>query len=631
MNTTVLLIDDEPKYCASLKVLLTADGYDVEIAHTGQTALFNLENYRYDAVLLDIGLPDISGLEVASNLKEKFPDTVVIILTGQATLENAVESLRNGVYDYLNKPFNPDQLFRTLNRGIEYKRLEKELKESEKRFYQLARATSEGIIIYSSENLLLTNEQLCKMFGYTEKELLGCNFFNILLDRDSIKTIPFRQDPNTSGPFEAIGIRRDKSRFPLEMRIKQIEYFGRDAQVATIRDMSAYKQIEEKQSALKQKLTDARRMESLGLMAGSVAHDLNNILTGVVTYPELLLMELPHDFAHRKKIETIRDAGKRAAAVVNDLLTVARGTSSKKEICSLNALVNIYVDSAEYRELCRRYPGITISTKLTDKFNNILCSSIHIYKLLMNLVHNAMEADQNKGEILITTDNQFVPTAIKGYELIEPGEYVTIQVKDNGSGIHPDEQARIFEPFYSKKVMGRSGTGLGLAVVWNSVHDHGGFIDLKSSEHGTEFTFYFPVCRQKQKCESLTNPEDIHMGKGELILIIDDLESHREIASRFLARLGYKVDAVVNGDEAVKFIRNNPVDMILLDLIMTPGTSGCEIYQQVLKHQPELKAIVISGSANQTDMEQARKLGIKRFIKKPYSLHELSEALKNEM
>lgn len=631
MNATILLIDDEPKFCTSLKILLEADGYDVDVCHTGQAAFFNLENNLYDAVLLDIGLPDISGLEVASNLKEKFPETVVVILTGLATIENAVESLRLGVYDYLSKPFNHDQLLRTLNRGVEYKRLEKQLRESEKRFYQLASATSEGIIIYSSGHLLLTNVQLCKMFGYDEKELLGCDFFDIILDRDSIKTMPFRQDPEASGSFEAIGIRRDKSRFPVELLIKQIEYFGRDAQVAAIRDVTASREAEEKQSALKQKLADARRMESLGLMAGTVAHDLNNILTGVVTYPELLLMDMPHDFTHRKEIEKIRDAGKRAVAVVNDLLTVARGASSKKEICGLNALVNIYIDSVECSELCRRYPDIKIHTELSSQFDNILCSSIHIYKLLMNLIHNAMEATPGKGKILISTGNQVHPSPVTGYELIEPGEYVTLQIKDNGSGIPEDKQPRIFEPFYSSKVMGESGTGLGLSVAWNCVHDHGGFIDLKSSDQGTMFTFYFPVCREKHKPEALPVPEDMPTGKGEMILIIDDQESHREVASRFLARLGYKVAAVVGGDEAVEFIRNNPVDMILLDLIMSPGSSGCEIYQQILAHQPELKAIVISGSSDRAELEQARELGVKRFIKKPYSLHELSKALKDEI
>lgn len=631
MDTTVLLIDDETKFCTSLKIILESAGYDVEIVHTGQAALFNLANHRYDAVLLDMGLPDISGLEVAANLKEKFPDTVVIILTGQATLENAVDSLRSGVYDYLSKPFNPEQLLRTLKRGVEYKRLAKQLNESEKRFYQLARTTSEGIIIYSAGSLLLSNEQLCQMFGYEEKELLGCNFFDLLLDKDSIKAITFQQYPGIIEPFEAIGIRRDKSRFPVELRIKQIEYFDRDAQIATIRDLTAQKQAEEKQSALQQKLADARRLESLGLMAGYVAHDLNNILTGIITYPELLLMELPHDFTHRKEIEMISKAGQRAAAVVDDLLTVARGSSSKKEASSLNALVNIFIDSLECQELCRRYPESTISIQLTGKTNNILCSSIHIYKLLVNLIHNAMEAVQGKGEILITTANKFISTQIKGYELIEPGKYITLQIKDNASGIHPDDQSHIFEPFYSNKVMGRSGTGLGLAVVRNTVHDHGGFIDLESSEHGTLFTFYFPICQQKQKSEPLIHSEKIETKPEGLILIIDDQESHREITSRFLTSLGYNVDAVGNGDEAIELIRNNPVAIILLDLIMSRGASGCEIYKQILQHQPELKAIVISGSSNETDLEQARQLGIKQFIKKPYSLHELSEALKHEM
>lgn len=631
MGYSVLLIDDEPNFCSSLKMLLGVDGYEIEVSHSGQEALFHLSNTHFDAVLLDIGLPDISGLEIAGILKEKHPDIVVIILTGFATLENAVESLRGGVYDYLQKPFNAEQLLRTLSRAIEHKQLEQKLRHSENRFRQLAEATWEGIIIYDAGHLLQTNQQLCKMFGYTEQELLGRQIFDILLDRDSIRALYLQSGSDTIGPFEAVGIRKDLSRFPVEIRVKQINYSGKSAQVAAIRDVSINRQALEKQLALQQKLAEAQRMESLGLMAGSVAHDLNNIMAGIITYPELLLMDLPNDFQYRDEIGLIRDAGKRAAAVVSDLLTVARGATCKKEIININTIISGYVQSVECKELCSRYPGLQIIPDMDSKLQNTSCSPVHMNKSLMNLVHNAAEATGKNGKILIKSKNCYVRSPIHGYEIIEPGEYVTLLIKDNGHGVPEKDFAHIFDPFYSKKIMGRSGTGLGLAVVWNTVHDHGGYLDLQTNDQGTSFTLYFPISRQDIANIIQLPSMDKCLGHGEHILVVDDQKSQREIASRLLSRLGYDVHTVSSGEEAVEYIKGNPVDLVLLDMIMDPGINGCETYQRIIQHRPNQKTIITSGYSNSSDIDQAKKLGIHRFLKKPYSLYDLGQTLRLEI
>jgi len=632
MEHTVLIIDDEPNFCTSLQVLLRADGYTTVTAHSGQEALFHLEQNRFDGILLDLGLPDMGGIEIAGLVRAKYPETVVIVLTGYASLDNAVEALRGGVYDYLRKPFDPEQLLRTLKRGIEHKRLEQRLHRSEERFRQLAQATWEGLIIYDKGVMLLANEQLCEMFGYQEDELVGRQIFDILLDRTTIRPMrPEEGQPNDVGPFEAEGIRRDGSRFPVELRIKHITFSGRQAQVAAVRDVTACRQAMDNQIALQQKLADARRMEALGLMAGSVAHDLNNIIAGLITYPELLLMDLPRDFRYREEIEMIRDAGKRAAAVVADLLTVARGSTSKKEIINFNTLVSGYLNSVECRELKRRFPCLRISSSMDEKLFNTSCSGVHITKTIMNLVNNAAEATGDNGEISIRTQNCYVEAPIQGYEIIEPGEYVTIEVCDNGPGIPPRDLPHIFEPFYSKKVMGRSGTGLGLAVVWNTVHDHGGYIDLKTGQHGTTFVLYFPVTHQNpEQRPAPLSPGDLG-GRGEKILVVDDQKSQREIARRLLSRLGYQVDAVESGEKAVEYIRQKNVDLVMLDMVMEPGIDGCETYQRIIRIKPGLKAILTSGYSGGEQVAQARRLGISHFIRKPYSLQELSRAIRLEI
>ncbi|WP_457574324.1 response regulator [Desulfolithobacter sp.] len=629
----ILIIDDEPQFCISLKMLLEADGYAVDVAHSGQEALFFLEKKTFHATLLDIGLPDISGNEIAAHISRNHPNTAIVILTGIATVENAVEAMRQGVYDYLRKPCDPEQLLRIISRAIEHKKLQSDLRASERRFRQLSEATWEGIFIYEEGCLLLANQQLCEMFGYSEQELIGEQIFNILLDRNSIRAMPLQKTEDALGPFEAKGIKKDGTRFPVEIRVKHIDYQGKTVQVAAIRDISARREAEQKRLVLMEKLADAKRMESLGLMAGSVAHDLNNILAGILTYPELLLLDLDEDFKYREEIELIRDAGKRAAAVVNDLLTVARGATCKKEVHNLNVIISGYVNSPECKELTKRYPDITIETELEQNLCNTRCSPVHISKSIMNLVTNAVEAqdDNGKGTVRIRTCNMQVTKPIRGYETIEPGRYVVVTVEDNGPGIKNDDIEHIFQPFYSKKVMGRSGTGLGLAVVWNTVHDHGGYVDLISTKKGTCFALYFPATKEQFATPIKELPLQVCTGSGERILVVDDQKSQREIARRLLTRLGYKPYVVSSGEEAVEFIKRESVDLVMLDMIMGPGLNGCETYQRIVQHAPGLRAIITSGYSSPEDIEKARHLGISQFIKKPYSMHDLGQALKLEI
>ena len=629
---TVLVVDDEVHLCNSLAILLRSEGYQVDLAHSAAQAFAQLQNKTYAVTLVDMDLPDLSGNHIAARISEEYPNTAIVILTGNATVDNAVESLRLGVYDFLRKPCPPDRLIRTIARSIQHKQLKQDLLNSEKRFRQLAQATWEGIIIYDRGELLLANNQLCTMFGYQESELLGRKIFDILLDRATIRAINSPAEPDTVGPFEARGTRKDGSTFPVEFRVKQIDFQGRQVQVAAIRDVTDSEIAMQQKITLMEKLADAKRMESLGLMASSVAHDLNNIMAGIITYPELLLMDLGEEFKYREELAMIREAGKRAAAVVNDLLTVARGATCKKEVHNPNTLIADYLNSVEFRELCQRFPEVQVTPFLEAKLHNINCSAMHLGKTIMNLVNNAAEALQERGQIILATKNVILSAPYHGYETVERGEYVTISVEDNGPGISSQDMSQIFSPFYSKKVMGRSGTGLGLAVVWNTVHDHGGFVDVTSNNGGTLFTLYFPVDKINAAQSVSPSPTMTHyQGNGEKILVVDDQKNQRDIASRLLTRLGYRPITVQSGEEAVEFVKTNAVDLVLLDMMMDPGINGCETYKRILELHPGQKAIVTTGYSNAEDIDRAVRLGISHFIKKPYSLHELARVLKLEI
>jgi len=396
-------------------------------------------------------------------------------------------------------------------------------------------------------------------------------------------------------------------------------------------DIDDRKRAEEEKKRLEEKLLRSQKMEAMGLLAGGVAHDLNNVLSGIVSYPELILLDLPEDSKFRKPIETMQESGHRAAAIVQDLLTVARGVATTKEVLNLNTLIGDYLHSPEFNEIEQFYPTVTVKTDLDTDLFKISGSHVHIRKVVMNLVLNASEAIEGSGNVTISTANRYIDRPLRGYDDVNIGEYSILSVSDDGSGISSDDLERIFEPFYSKKVMGRSGTGLGLAVVWNTVQDHKGYIDVTSGENGTTFELYFPITRGEISDKDLSIPIKDYKGNQETILVVDDMESQREISCKMLDKLGYKTKAVSSGEEAVEYLKENSVDLILLDMIMDPGINGRETYERIIEIHPKQKAVIVSGFAETDEVKEAQKLGAGQYIKKPVTLEKIGLAIKEEL
>lgn len=398
------------------------------------------------------------------------------------------------------------------------------------------------------------------------------------------------------------------------------KFFG---SVHVVRDISTQKKAEAK-------LQKAEKMEAVGLLAGGVAHDLNNILSGVVSYPELLLLQLSPDDKLYEPIKAIQKSGKRAAAVVADLLTVARGIATVKEVTSLNTLIKDYFDSTECRKLQSLHSEVNVQFKLSEDLWHIECSPVHIQKVLMNLITNAIEAIDVTGTVLVSTANQELNSSTRAPISLDSGEYVVLTVKDTGTGISAHDLPRIFEPFYTKKAMGRSGTGLGLAVVWNTMKDHGAFIHVDSDENGTTFTLYFQPCH---KDASKQKPDvNIQRLKGSgTILVVDDEEQQRDIASKMLTILGYTVDTVSDGEQAIVYCRETPVDLVILDMLMEPGINGLQTYQKIIDFCPEQKAIIASGFSESRNVLDTKTLGAGSFISKPYSIEQLGTAVQKEL
>jgi CheY-like chemotaxis protein len=225
-----------------------------------------------------------------------------------------------------------------------------------------------------------------------------------------------------------------------------------------------------------------------------------------------------------------------------------------------------------------------------------------------------------------------VDKPIQGYETVQEGDYVLLRVQDKGIGISSEDLGRIFEPFYTKKVMGRSGTGLGMAVVWGTVQDHKGYIQVKSRlAEGTTFELFFPITRKDLSRKKPLHSLDPYMGHQESVLVVDDIPEQRDISVRMLLRLGYQATAAASGEEAVEYLKNHKVDVLLLDMIMDPGMDGLETYKRVLALHPDQKAVLASGFSETERVHEAQKLGAGSYIKKPYTLEKLGEALKKEL
>jgi len=380
------------------------------------------------------------------------------------------------------------------------------------------------------------------------------------------------------------------------------------------------------------RLQKAQKMESLGTLAGGVAHDLNNILSGIVSYPDLLLMQLPEDSPMRRPVMTIMESGKKAAEIVQDLLTLARRGVSTSKVVGLNEVINNYLKSPEYEELLGNHPYIQVLTDLEEPLMNIMGSPVHLMKAIMNLIVNAAEAMPEGGKIRISSANRYLDAPLRGYNDLKEDEYVTVTIADSGVGISPEDQERIFEPFYTKKVMGRSGTGLGMSVVWGTVKDHQGYIDLESgSGNGTTFTLYFPATRRERHHSDKRLSIEEYRGHGQSILVIDDIEEQREIASRILIELGYVVETVSDGKKVIEFLRDRSFDLLILDMIMEPGMDGLDTYKGILRINPEQKAIIASGFSETERVKEARRLGAVQYIKKPYTLEKIGEAVRVEL
>ncbi len=525
---------------------------------------------------------------------------------------------------------------RRLNREIgERKKTDEALQQSRKRFEQfMQHMPSIAFIKDLQGRYTYANQAYQTLFGLPPEERIGKTDFDLWPPEIAGK---LRENDNLILDGKKAVVKVEVLQIDNETHHQLVSKFpifkdGIPHAVGGIAvDITRRVQAEEERSRLAEKLQGARKMEAIGNLAGGVAHELNNILSGIVSFPELILLDLEDDSPLHEPLLTIKQAGERAAAIVQDLLVLARQGIAVTEVAGLNDIVKKYLRSRDHARLVSKYPGVKFSGRLASSHLNLVCSAAHLEKTIAHLMTHAAGSVKDEGTIHLTTETLYLDKPLSNYNDVTPGNYVALTVADTGTQLSAEQMERIYEPFFTNKILGRNDTGLGMAVVWGTVKEHRGYIESQSSPQGNAFTLYFPATgKHAAEYDNGTALEAI-MGTGESILVVDDVEEQRNITRCMLEKLAYQVTTVTSGEEAIAHIKGHRVDLVILDMIMDPGIDGLDTYRRILAISPNQKAIIASGYSESDRVREALRLGAGAYIKKPYLIEKIGSAIHREL
>jgi PAS domain S-box-containing protein len=637
----ILIVDDEPRMCESLRLLLGKQGYDIQTATSGNEALRLISHESFDLALLDLVMPDMDGHQLMDQINAHFPDTIVIVITGHASLDSAVWALRRGAYDYLRKPFEYEELIKRVQNAINQKQLTSEkavingkLELSEKRYRYLIHNSPD--IIYTLDDkghFSFVSDAVERLLGFKPPELIGKPFTAIIHDED-LEKAKFHFDERRTGARANAGI---------ELRLKVAAADGKGAETrhltVELKSTGMYdnpvpengvrfvgthgvaRDISER-NRLEAQLQQAKKMEAIGTLAGGIAHDFNNLLMGIQGYTSLMLLGIDASDPNHLKLKNIEEYIQSGVELTKQLLGFARGGKYDVKPINLNELI---VKSSQM--FGRTKKEITIHRQLEADAWTVEADRGQIEQVLLNLYVNAWQAMPGGGDIYLETKNVTVDDSPSGLAGLAPGRYVRVSVIDTGVGMDEKTLQRIFEPFFSTKKMGR-GSGLGLASAYGIIRNHSGVIEVRSQKGvGTTFIIYLPASDRAVE-QAASESGEVLMGP-ETILLVDDEEMIINVGTEILKALGYNVLSARNGKEAVALFRDkkDEVDLVLLDMIM-PGMGGGETYDALKGIRPDVKILLSSGYSIDGEASEILKRGCDGFIQKPFNIKALSQKLR---
>ena len=383
-----------------------------------------------------------------------------------------------------------------------------------------------------------------------------------------------------------------------------------------------------------QRLANEARVRALNVLAGGVAHDLNNSLGPLVALPDIILAELDHlehsgasvAPALRLDLKSIKSSALRAAQTIKDLLAMSRQSRAAKEVIDLNQIVQNMLSDSVQRSMWAA-PGLNVKLALHGRPLLVSASEDHLRRAIENLLHNAADAMSGRGTLTVGTHECSLSMAEAAREGVPNGVYVVLTVSDTGTGITAEDLPHIFEPFFSSKQLSdRSGSGLGLAIVEGVVRDHAGFIKVQSSAgQGTSFTLHFPA--QKPAPKRKDSSKILLRGTGR-ILVVDDEPAQLRTAQRLLKHFGYDVETASSGASAFEKVEQHPFDVVILDMLLNESDDGIQLYRRIQALYPRQRAIITSGHAPPDRAELALSEGLV-WLPKPYTAGALADAVRS--
>ncbi len=500
-------------------------------------------------------------------------------------------------------------------------RAEEAIRSSEKRFRQLADASWEGILIHDQGKALLFNDLFLNMFGYTEEEVKGQDMVSLLIAPSAHKDVMDHIASNTDMPYRTVGVRKDGTEFPIEVRLRFLDYEGRQVRVAVLRDLTQQCQMEER-------LIQSQKIEAVGTLAGGIAHDFNNILSAILGYAELARQETPEGSEVENDLDQILRAGTRAKDLVRQILAFSRQTKTETAPVCLASLVK------ETMKLLRAALPTSIDIQMVlESEAYVLADPTQIHQVITNLATNASLAMRENGGRLDLTlrDVELTREESLSYPGLESGKYVRLTVSDTGCGMTPEVRNRIFEPFYTTRPQGQ-GTGLGLSTALGIVQRFGGLITVYS-EPNVGSTFQVLLPRMLQGVEQVEEVEKKPLPRGiERILVVDDEAFQIDLASKILGGLGYHVTAVNSSEQALKLYRERPdsYDLIITDMTM-PGMTGDILIERLREIRPNVAVMLCSGYSERISRDKIKALGVRAFAMKPLMVRELAEKVRETL
>lgn len=510
----------------------------------------------------------------------------------------------------------------------ERRRTEEALLESESRYRRLVESITDYIYtvrVKNGELVAMSHGLGCvTVTGYTSEEYeANPELWRSIIPEEDREAVARQAEQVLAGePFKPLEHRithKDNSiRWVKNVPVPRHDDQGNVvAYDGLISDITERKQLQED-------LARAQRLETAGRVAGQIAHDFNNLLSPLAAYPAVFREELADNHPLLGMVNEMETCANRIADINQQLLALGRRGHFTMTPVDLNDLIHNLILSQDLSK------EIEVKEELTSDLFLIKAGAAQLARAIINLLVNANEAMHGKGTLSIKTKNVYVDKPPEGHKKIEKGEYVLLAISDTGSGIPQEILSKIFDPFFSTKKMDRMrGSGLGLSVVHSIMEDHNGYVTVESSESkGTTFTLYFPVSREfsGKTLEKIEKSQ----GGNERILVVDDDPVQWKVAANILERLGYEVHALPSGEQAVTFVKNEPQDLLVLDMVMS-GIDGTETYRQILEEQPEQKAIILSGYAMTQRVSEALRLGAGTFVTKPIVPQALATAVRKEL